>query len=114
MRISSALWETLIAHVAWYWVLRKLAEVPTKQLHLLSAVLVTRDDVGYAYISVMLIQKKGWKEDLGNYRSVSLTSVLGKLVKQIILSAIMQHMQDSQDSWPSQLQFMKLDQPDLL
>lgn len=43
----------------------------------------------------MPIQKKGWKEDLGSYRAVSLTSVLGKLVK-IILSTIMQHMQDNQ------------------
>lgn len=43
MRISSALWEALTAHVVWYWVLRELAEVLTKQLRCLSAVLLTRE-----------------------------------------------------------------------
>lgn len=52
----------------------------------------------------MPMQKKGWKEDLGSYRAVSLTSVLGKLVKHIILSAI---MQDKQGRRPSQHKFMK-------
>ena len=45
--------------------------------------------------SVTPIYKKGRKEDLGNYRPVSLTSVLGKAIEQLILSTITQHVQDN-------------------
>ncbi|PKU36009.1 rna-directed dna polymerase from mobile element jockey-like [Limosa lapponica baueri] len=57
--------------------------------------------------NVMPIHKKGWKGDPGNYRPVSLTSVTGKVMEQIILSAIMQHMKDTQVIRPSQHGFMK-------
>ncbi|KFP56298.1 hypothetical protein N322_10887, partial [Cariama cristata] len=46
--------------------------------------------------NVMPIYKKGWKEDPGNYRPVSLTLVPGKVMEQIILSEITRHLQDSQ------------------
>ncbi|GAB0209319.1 mitochondrial enolase superfamily member 1 [Grus japonensis] len=51
--------------------------------------------------------KKGQKEDPGNYRPVSLTSVLGKVVEQIILNAITRPVQDNQVIRPNQHGFMK-------
>ncbi|KAK4818317.1 hypothetical protein QYF61_010779 [Mycteria americana] len=50
----------------------------------------------------MPIYKEGQKEDLGNYRPVSLTLVLGKVMEEIILSAITQHVQHNQVIRPSQ------------
>ncbi|KAK4824609.1 LOW QUALITY PROTEIN: hypothetical protein QYF61_016878 [Mycteria americana] len=54
--------------------------------------------------NVTPIYKKGWKEDPGNYRPVSLTSVP---VKRFILSALNRHVQANQGIRSSQHGFMK-------
>jgi len=48
-----------------------------------------------------------WKEDPGNYRPVSLASVPGKAMEQIIWSVTMQHIKDNQVIRPHQHGFMK-------
>ncbi|PKU39506.1 hypothetical protein llap_10188 [Limosa lapponica baueri] len=57
--------------------------------------------------NVTPIHKKGRKDDPGNYRPVSLTLVPGKVMEQIILSAIMQRMKEAQAIGPSQHEFMR-------
>ncbi|KFQ35423.1 hypothetical protein N332_01631, partial [Mesitornis unicolor] len=79
-------------------VLRKLAEVLAKPLSIIyqQSWLTGEVPVDWRLANVTPIYKKGRKEDLGNYRPVSLTLVPGKVMEQIILSAITRHMQDNQ------------------
>ncbi|KAK4821662.1 LOW QUALITY PROTEIN: hypothetical protein QYF61_027130 [Mycteria americana] len=90
-------------------VLRELAEVLTKPLSILyqQSWLTGEVPVDWRLANVTPIYKKGWKEDPGNYRPVSLTLLPGRVMEQIILSAIMQHVQDNQVIRPSQHGFMK-------
>ncbi|KFP64029.1 hypothetical protein N322_11995, partial [Cariama cristata] len=79
-------------------VLRELVEVLTKPLSIIyqQSWLTGEVSVDWRLANVKPIYKKGQKEDLGNYSPVSLTSVPGKVMEQIILSAIMRHVQDNQ------------------
>ena len=57
--------------------------------------------------NVMPIYKKGQREDPGNYRPVSLTSVPGKIMERFVLRALAWQVQDKQGIRPSQHGFMK-------
>ncbi|GAB0209834.1 hypothetical protein GRJ2_003449100 [Grus japonensis] len=88
---------------------RELVEVLTKALSIIyqQSWLTREVTVEWRLANVMPIYKKGQKEDLGNYRPVTLTLVPGKVMEQIILSAITRHVQDKQVIRPSQHGFMK-------
>ncbi|GAB0179171.1 mitochondrial enolase superfamily member 1 [Grus japonensis] len=89
--------------------LRKLAEVLTKPLSIIyqQSWLIREVPVDWRLANVTPTYKKGQKEDVGNYRPVSLALVPGKVMKQIILSAITWHVQDNQVIRPSQHGCMK-------
>ncbi|GAB0184205.1 mitochondrial enolase superfamily member 1 [Grus japonensis] len=72
-------------------VLRELAEVFPKPLAIIyqQSWLTREVPVDWKLANVTPIYKKGWKEDRGNYRPGSLTSVPGKVMEQIVLGAIM-------------------------
>ncbi|GAB0181302.1 mitochondrial enolase superfamily member 1 [Grus japonensis] len=79
-------------------VLRELVEALTKPLSIISqqSWLTGEVPVDWRLASVTSIYKKGRKEDLRNYRPVSLTLVPEKVMEQIILSAITCRIQDNQ------------------
>ncbi|PKU48788.1 rna-directed dna polymerase from mobile element jockey-like [Limosa lapponica baueri] len=90
-------------------VLRELVEVLEEPLSIIYQQSWQTGEVpaDWRLANVTPIHKKGRKDDPGNYRPVSLTSVPGKVMEQIILSAIMQCMTDAQVIRPSQHRFMR-------
>ncbi|PKU34200.1 hypothetical protein llap_15501 [Limosa lapponica baueri] len=90
-------------------VLRELAGELTKPLSIIYQQSRSTGEVpdDWRVANVTPTYKKGRKEDPGNYRPVSLTSVPGKIMERIILSELSQQVQDSQGIRASQRGFMK-------
>ncbi|GAB0176329.1 mitochondrial enolase superfamily member 1 [Grus japonensis] len=77
-------------------VLRELADVIAKPLSIISERSWRTGEVpeDWRKASVTPVFRKGKKEDLGNYRPVSLTSIPGKVMEQLILEVISKHVEE--------------------
>ncbi|KFP08206.1 RNA-directed DNA polymerase from mobile element jockey, partial [Calypte anna] len=77
-------------------VLRELAEVIARPLSIIFSKSWVTGEVpeDWRIANVTPVYKKGKKEDLGNYRPVSLTSIPGKVMEQLVLVTISRHIKD--------------------
>ncbi|KAF1534907.1 hypothetical protein FQV19_0007770, partial [Eudyptula minor] len=90
-------------------VLRELAEELAKPLSIIyqQSWLMGEVPDDWRLANVTPIYKKGRKEDPGNNRPVSLTSVPGKIMERFILRALTRHERDNQGIRPSQHGFTR-------
>ncbi|PKU44242.1 rna-directed dna polymerase from mobile element jockey- hypothetical protein [Limosa lapponica baueri] len=90
-------------------VLRELAEVIAELLSIIFKRSWKTGEVpeDWRNANVIPVFKKGKKEDPGNYRPVSLTSIPGKMMERLVLGIILKHMEEKQAIRSSQHGFTK-------
>jgi len=89
--------------------LRELADIIAEPLSIISERSWRTREVleDWRKASVTPVFKKGKKEDPGNYRPVSLTSILGKVMEQLILEDIIKQVEEKKIIRSSQHGFTK-------
>jgi len=90
-------------------VLRELADVIAEPLSIIFERSWRTGEVpeDWRRANVTPVFKKGKKEDPGNYRPVSLTSIPGKVMEQLILKVINKQVEEKKDIRSSQHRFIK-------